>query len=63
MNQLISQNLNRPGRIKRDTHITVLYPIDLDGDAVTQELVQGLLGICTRSDGEHNGLADATSEH
>jgi len=58
MNQLIPQNLNRPRRINRNAHIAMLNAIDLDSDAI-----QGLFGISTWSNVDHNGLADTTSEY
>jgi len=41
----------------------VFHAINLDSDSIAQELMKCLFGISTRSDGEHNGLADTTSEY
>lgn len=41
----------------------MLHAINLDSDAIAQELMQRLFGISTWSDVDHNGLADTTSEN
>lgn len=63
MNQLNPQNLNRPGCINRNAHIAMFHTIDLDSDSIAQELMQGLFGISSWSDVDHNGLAETTSEY
>lgn len=60
MNQLIPQNLNRPRCVNRNAHIAAFHAVDIDGDAIAQQLMQRLFGVSTRSNCEHNGLADTT---
>lgn len=62
MNQFVAQNLYRPRRINRNAYIAMLHAIDLDSDSITQELMKGLLGVGSRGNGDHDGLADTAGE-